>query len=528
MIPVLGDDGSASGPLCISLAIGLTVAWLFYHTDDNTNDRLPPQPADTTSTSATACTDSSVKVAESCTGMDIGRTVNDAFTNGSKWTASAVSYEEQDKAAEAWQHYNTAAAHFQKGLAIRIPQGAQWDGHRKIQQQMQAYNKSVHGRLTILKKRGIGVKPPDAAAASDPAKNPLFPKRFWKMSGAKDVVQPPAERSASGGRDAHPGAGGPSRTASIPGAPGAKYTAAEESELKAIDEKMWKQIMNEVVQQGAEVSWDSIVGVKKAKEALHEIVILPALNPELFTGLRAPARGLLLFGPPGNGKTMLAKALAHETTARFFNISASTLTSKWMGEGEKLVKALFTIARAAQPSIIFIDEVDSILTKRSEGEHEASRRLKTELLIQFDGVTGSTATRLLVMGATNLPWEIDEAGLRRFTKRIYIRMPSGPDRGELIRLLLSSTKHALSKSDFSDICRKTIGYSNSDLNALARDAALGPIRALGRKIQGVDPASVRPVNRDDFLLALTNIRPSTTSENIAAFDKWADEYGTAA
>jgi hypothetical protein len=101
MIPVLGDDGSASGPLCISLAIGLTVAWLFYHTDDNTNDRLPPQPADTTSTSATACTDSSVKVAESCTGMDIGRTVNDAFTNGSKWTASAVSYEEQDKAVRS-------------------------------------------------------------------------------------------------------------------------------------------------------------------------------------------------------------------------------------------------------------------------------------------------------------------------------------------------------------------------------------------------------------------------------------------
>lgn len=122
------------------------------------------------------------------------------------------------------------------------------------------------------------------------------------------------------------------------------------------------------------------------------------------------------------------------------------------------------------------------MTKRGEGEHEASRRLKTELLIQFDGVTGATATRLLVMGATNLPWEIDEAGLRRFTKRIYIRMPSGPDRGELLRMLLKSTKHSLSKTDFNDICRRTSGYSNSDLNALARDAALGPIRTLGRKV----------------------------------------------
>ena len=132
--------------------------------------------------------------------------------------------------------------------------------------------------------------------------------------------------------------------------------------------------------------WNEIAGLEKAKQTLQEAVILPALRPDLFQGLRAPPRGVLLFGPPGTGKTMLAKCVATESHANFFNISASSLTSKWHGEGEKLVRKLFDIARKMQPSVIFIDEIDSLLSSRRENEHDAVRRLKTEFLVHLDGL----------------------------------------------------------------------------------------------------------------------------------------------
>ncbi|KAI9340445.1 P-loop containing nucleoside triphosphate hydrolase protein [Zopfochytrium polystomum] len=290
---------------------------------------------------------------------------------------------------------------------------------------------------------------------------------------------------------------------------------------------MANRILNEVVVNGPSISWDDIVGLDAAKQALREIVVLPSLRPELFTGLRAPARGVLLFGPPGTGKTMLAKAVAHESKATFFSISASSLTSKYVGEGEKMVRTLFALARRLQPSVIFIDEIDSILTERSESEHEASRRLKTEFLLQFDGVTSSSEDRLLVMGATNRPQELDEAALRRLVKRIFIPLPEPNTRAALIKQLLRGHKHSLSASDISRVTKACEGYSGSDIAALAREASLGPIRSLGDRLLTTPADQIRPISADDFLRAATTIRPSVSPASLQVYEQWNSEYGTA-
>lgn len=305
-----------------------------------------------------------------------------------------------------------------------------------------------------------------------------------------------------------------------------KTVAESKKSFKNIDQKLANTILDEVLIEKPEVEWQNIAGLSYAKQTLNEIVILPLLRPELFTGLRAPARGVLLFGPPGTGKTLLAKALAHESSARFFNISASSLTSKYLGESEKLVRALFAMAKELQPSIIFIDEIDSLLSERSETEHEASRRLKTEFLVQFDGVNGVGSDAVLVLGATNRPQELDEAARRRFVKRVYIPLPEPETRRELLENLLKSHASNLSKRDYDKIVRLTNKYSGSDLNALAKEASLGPIRELGSSVYTVPLDEVRAVDLNDFLEAMKTIRPSVAEESLIAYEKWNQEFGS--
>uniref|UniRef100_A0A8D3AD21 Fidgetin-like protein 1 n=1 Tax=Scophthalmus maximus TaxID=52904 RepID=A0A8D3AD21_SCOMX len=296
--------------------------------------------------------------------------------------------------------------------------------------------------------------------------------------------------------------------------------------FKNVDSKLASLILNEIVDSGASVSFDDVAGQDLAKQALQEIVILPALRPELFTGLRAPARGLLLFGPPGNGKTMLAKAVAAESKATFFNISAASLTSKYVGEGEKLVRALFSVARELQPSVIFIDEVDSLLCERREGEHDASRRLKTEFLIEFDGVQSGGDDRVLVMGATNRPQELDEAVLRRFAKRVYVALPDEKTRSTLLTNLLGKHGNPLSINELSYVAKVTAGYSGSDLTALAKDAALGPIRELGPdQVRCMAANEMRNIKTKDFEDSLKRIKPTVSPTTLKMYTKWNKDFG---
>ncbi|CAF1139584.1 unnamed protein product [Rotaria sp. Silwood1] len=296
--------------------------------------------------------------------------------------------------------------------------------------------------------------------------------------------------------------------------------------LPNVEPKLVSYILNEVIENRPHVKFDDISGQQGAKRALEEAVILPVLRPEMFTGLRAPVRGILLFGPPGNGKTMLAKAVASEAKARFFNISASSLTSKYIGEGEKLVRALFTAARELQPSIIFIDEVDSLLTARKESEHDAMRRLKTEFLIQFDGVQTNNDDRILVLAATNRPFELDDAALRRFPRRIYIQLPDIRTREQLLKYLLNKQEHNLTDNDFRWIANETNGYSGSDLTAVAKDAAMGPVRELGvEELKQLSISHIRPILRQDFIQALRKIRASLSSSTLDKYIQWNSTFG---
>ena len=260
-----------------------------------------------------------------------------------------------------------------------------------------------------------------------------------------------------------------------------------DSELK----QLANVISREIYQESPNVRFQDIIHLDEAKRLLMEAVQLPIRFPTLFTGILRPWRGILLHGPPGTGKTLLAKAVATECQTTFFNISASTLISKWRGDSEKLVRVLFELARYHAPSTIFLDEIDSILTSRDSGdngggEHEASRRMKTELLIQLDGLNSSVnnnnnkSSQVFVMAASNLPWELDIALLRRLEKRVLVSLPTLEAREMMFRKHLSD--RSTSDIDFHEIAKLTEGYSGADIELVCRESAMMPVRRLIQKI----------------------------------------------
>jgi vacuolar protein-sorting-associated protein 4 len=247
----------------------------------------------------------------------------------------------------------------------------------------------------------------------------------------------------------------------------------DDSETK----KLRGALSGAILSEKPDVKWEDIAGLDLAKEALKEAVILPVKFPHLFTGKRKPLSGILLYGPPGTGKSYLAKAVATEANSTFFSVSSSDLVSKWMGESERLVKQLFNMARENKPSIIFIDEVDALCGPRGEGESEASRRIKTELLVQMNGV-GNDASGVLVLGATNIPWQLDAAIRRRFEKRIYIALPDKEARTRMFELNVGTTPCELTNKDYKLLGEMTEGYSGADIAVVVKDALMQPIRKI--------------------------------------------------
>ena len=305
-------------------------------------------------------------------------------------------------------------------------------------------------------------------------------------------------------------------------------------ELSRIDAAMIEQVCNEVIDSSASVAWEDIAGQEAAKRLIQEVVVWPMMNPDIFKGARAPPKGILLFGPPGTGKTLLGKAIASNIDASFFAISASSLTSKWIGDGEKMVKALFAVAGWMAPSVIFIDEIDSLLSARkSEGEHESSRRLKTEILVQMEGCDPASSTRkVLLVGATNRPEELDEAARRRMPKQMYIPLPCEKARKEMVLRVLGpggSIAAQLSDADIEKIVEKTDGYSGSDMKNLIQEACQGPIReavrSAGAKVATLQEHDLRPVVRRDFAIAAQAQRASTEPSEIVRYEEYNAKHG---
>ncbi|XP_071823491.1 vacuolar protein sorting-associated protein 4A-like isoform X1 [Apostichopus japonicus] len=255
-----------------------------------------------------------------------------------------------------------------------------------------------------------------------------------------------------------------------------KGSNSDSDDDNADNKKMQNQLQSAIVMEKPNVKWTDVAGLDGAKEALKEAVILPMKFPHLFTEDRKPWRGILLYGPPGTGKSYLAKAVATEANnSTFLSVSSSDLMSKWLGESEKLVKNLFELARDNKPAIIFIDEVDSLCGSRSENESESARRVKTEFLVQMQGV-GKDNDGILVLGATNIPWTLDAAIRRRFERRIYIPLPEAAACATMFKLHMGSTKTDISDKDYRMLGNKSSGYSGADISIVVRDALMSPIR----------------------------------------------------
>ncbi|XP_033108615.1 katanin p60 ATPase-containing subunit A-like 2 isoform X4 [Anneissia japonica] len=299
-----------------------------------------------------------------------------------------------------------------------------------------------------------------------------------------------------------------------------------------------QSISKDIYLNNPNVRWDDIIGLDAAKRLVKESVVYPIKYPQLFTGILSPWKGLLLYGPPGTGKTLLAKAVATECNTTFFNISASSIVSKWRGDSEKLVRVLFELARFHAPSTIFLDELESLMSQRGSlagGEHEGSRRMKTELLVQMDGLAKSDDL-VFLLAASNLPWELDHAMLRRLEKRILVDLPTTEAREKMIEFhlpLVLNPDCVLSiktNLDYIDLAEKTEGYSGSDLKLVCKEAAMRPVRKVFDILESaqiedesIPEFSIDPITTEDVEAVLKHTKPSARMLQ-KKYMEWQKEY----
>lgn len=294
----------------------------------------------------------------------------------------------------------------------------------------------------------------------------------------------------------------------------------------------WREIadviLKEIVPNNLGVTWDDCVGLQTSVELLKESVIYPSIYPELFSGLITPWKGVLLYGPPGTGKTLLSRAVACEGKTTFFNVTSSCFVNKWRGESEKMIKVLFDVARFYAPSTIFIDELDALACGHSDYQHDASRRFKSELLTQLDGILRED-DKVFVLATTNKPWDLDAAILRRFEKRILVDSPNEKTRKEIFRYYFFKNRNHFSDADLVTMSKISLDFSGSDIRIACKEACMRKLREVVQKIGSrqivVENLKLEGPSLEDVIEAIESIRPVTNSRLQGKYLKWHDEFG---
>jgi vacuolar protein-sorting-associated protein 4 len=307
-----------------------------------------------------------------------------------------------------------------------------------------------------------------------------------------------------------------------------------------------KSLASTILIEKPSVSWESVIGLETAKETLEQVIILPLRFPDLFVGIK-PWKGVLLYGPPGVGKSYIAKAVATQSDRTFFSVSSANLKSKYVGESENLVRSLFVLARERKPSIIFIDEIDSLCASRELDSGSNGLGIKAEFLVQMDGV-GNDQSDVLIIGATNLPWILDEAIRSRFEKRIYIPLPDKNARAQMFQ-----ANKFLNQKECAELALKTENYSGRDIAGLIRDAEMQPIRKVQtathfkyiseleltpcspgdlnavemtwKQVKKNEKIIKPPIGMSDFLKSLNQSKSSINLETIERQKSWTEEFG---